>query len=71
YDYDSVTLYVAHLVDMDQPEPPPLTEILDGFPGVSLRQPEDCVVVNQNLIISESGGTLHKNAVHIWQIASP
>jgi hypothetical protein len=71
YDYDSLELYAAHLVDLEQADDLRLLNALDGLPGPALHRPMDCVIVNDHLVIADGGGDSQRNRVHLWQIELP
>ncbi len=69
YDYDTITLYSAHIYDYaaHESEIAP-DQVLSGLPGVTLKCPMDCLIYNHHLFISESGTTDYPAAVHVWRI---
>lgn len=67
YDYDTLTLHLAHLVNIKDDEL--LTEDhLVSLPGVHLNRPLDCARVADHLFVADGGTTEHPSAVRIWQM---
>lgn len=70
YDYDTLTLHVAHVYDPHHDIAPPLAEALNGIGGVRLHRPLECLVYQDRLYLAD-GGNLHasiKSRICIWQI---
>lgn len=69
YDYDTVPLYLAHLLNSND-EMPSLNNSFHDFYGVRLHRPQDCLVYNHTLWIADGGDpTLgRRSQVHAWQI---
>jgi hypothetical protein len=69
YDYDTVTLFVAHTYESTSGEielPPEI--VFSGLPGVNLRRPLDCMVHEQHLLVADGGDDSHPGQIHIWKI---
>ncbi len=68
YDYDTLTLHIAHFTDRHDNEPEVLLSGLDGLGGVRLSRPLDCLVVDERLYIAEGGCEQQRSAIHVWTI---
>lgn len=67
YDYDTQVIYLAHWFDR-RSEEVSLIEALDSLPDAPLYRPMDCIIHGSYLFISDGGGTMQNNRIHIWQI---
>ena len=67
YDYDSLTLQIAHPYDASSDEPLPPDDAFAGLQGVTLRYPTDCIFTSGYLVVSDGGGDANKNAVHVFK----
>lgn len=76
YDYDTVTVYAAHLYDTVAATPTAvegqpldsLSAALDSLPGPALRRPMACLVQpNGRLVIADGGSDETVSALHVWE----
>lgn len=67
YDYDTITLQIAHPYDIKHDAPLPPEDAFAGLPEVSLHHPTDCIYAHGYVIVSDGGGEHYKNRIHIWQ----
>lgn len=69
YDYDTVTLYIAHFTDTNKSPEDGIADALRGFGGISLTAPVDCLSYENQLYILDSGLQQRSNRLHSWQIS--
>lgn len=60
YDYDSLTLFVAHFYDPATGRVPDLASCLDDLAGWQLRQPADCLIHEGRLYLADGGEMLNR-----------
>jgi hypothetical protein len=65
YDYDTMVVYAAHLVDR-RAEIPGLPD--ETLPGIDLYRPMDCIISQGYLFVADGGGEIQNNRIHIWRI---
>jgi hypothetical protein len=70
YDYDTVTLHVAHIYDAETNTAPPLGEALQGLGGIKLQRPLDCVVHKDRLIVADASAGNQTNQLRIYEFVT-
>ncbi|MFO7321831.1 MAG: hypothetical protein DIU68_008875 [Chloroflexota bacterium] len=71
YDYDSVALYLAEIIDRRIERPQWLPEGEATLPGVQLHRPMDCIVSGNLLVIADGGEESRASQLHLWNITRP
>lgn len=66
YDYDTVTLHIAHTFAPQTSAAPALEECLGKFGGVALMRPLDCLHVNNRLIIADASSGKQNSRILVW-----
>ncbi|MFN8373552.1 MAG: hypothetical protein U0694_11850 [Anaerolineae bacterium] len=70
YDYDTVTLHLAHSYNLHSDNDTSLVDLLGAqpvlLPGAALHSPMDVMVYDDNVIVADGGNSQHPAAVHIW-----
>ncbi len=69
YDYDTRVLYLAHLFDRDDDEPPTLLEPDADLVSPTLKRPMDCLIADDRLYVADGGEGERLSAIHIFQLA--
>jgi len=70
YDYDSHIIQTAHLYHSSWEDSPPIEAVLAGIGDTRLNGAYDCVIIDNQLFISENGNNKN-NTIHQWSIAHP
>lgn len=70
YDYDGHIIQTAHFYHASWEESPPIESVLMGIGDIRLSGTYDCVLMDNQLLISESG-IIKNNTIHQWSIAHP
>jgi hypothetical protein len=71
YNYDTLVLYVAHTYDCELDYAPPLDEVFEGWGGVQLRRPMDCLIYEDYAFIANGGSESDLSSIHVWDIERP
>lgn len=66
YDYDTLVLYAAHLIDLANEEERPISAMLDDLPG--LARPMDCLLIADRLYIADGGAADRPSRIHVWRV---
>ncbi|GAB4525178.1 MAG: hypothetical protein OHK0046_40710 [Anaerolineae bacterium] len=70
YDYDTLTLYLAHLYEPDSGDNEISADAaFAGLPGVTLHRPMDCLTYKSHVFVAEGGTPEHLSRVHVWTMA--
>lgn len=65
-DYDSASLYIAHLFRPGKQEDLPIAELAQQLPGADLRRPMDCMTIGEHLLVADGGDNQHPARLHRW-----
>jgi hypothetical protein len=68
YDYDTVTLYLAHWYSADHDVD--LSAAIKPFEGRQMQRPMDCIIWKKWLVIAEGGNAAQTSGIHLWQIGT-
>ncbi len=69
YDYDTLTLHIAHLYDpITQDDEISIEQAFSGLDGIIPHHPVDCVMQSGHLFILEGGTPQTDATMHIWRI---
>lgn len=71
YDYDTLALYLAEIVDRRAERAHLLPLGDDLLPGATLHRPMDCIVSGDMLVVADGGDGDQCCMVHVWRIERP
>jgi hypothetical protein len=73
YDYDTQAFYGVHFYNRSSDDDPPMTDMLEGLPGVTLSRPMDCMIWGNRLYVADGGDPDIERIchLHVWTLDLP
>lgn len=69
YDYDTITLQLAHFYDSKKDEALLTESMLQSLPGAELAWPVEVIAAGNILAIADSGDEEGRCGIHVWHMA--
>lgn len=68
YDYETHLLHLAHTYDAETEISPSIAAALQGFDGINLQHPMDCIVQRDKLVLADASDGTHNSRIVIFQV---